>query len=347
VLAVIVLRFEPYAQVAGLTIPLRAVGVTLAILAAVALAGALARRSSELRLDDLLYLVVAAIPGAVLGGRLVYGLAYLDFYARDPGQFVDPARGGLSLLGAVIGGTLSAALVARLLDAPVRAWADVAAAPLLLGIGLGKLALLLGGGGQGMPSDAPWAVALAGSGPWLSARADVPAHPSQVYEGLCALLGVPLVLILGRSSRWRRWWSGESYGPSGRRPGARPLGYGPRTGLASEPIASGAATGYLMGGALVWWLAGRFLVGFTWRDERGIGPLAAEQALALVALGALMVAAVAANRAEHRAAPAEAAVPDTDPAIPPVSRTPDTGPASPPAAGEIGRLDSPLSDESR
>jgi prolipoprotein diacylglyceryltransferase len=310
--AVVVLRFEPYIQFAGLNVPWRAVGIAAAILLALALAALLTRRSSELRPDDLLYLVVGAIPGAVIGGRLLHALAYLDYYAYQPGLLLDPAYGSLSLVGAVVGGSVTAAAVARMLDAPVREWADTAAAPLLMAIGMGKLSLMLGGGGQGVAFDGPWAVAFAGSGPWLTAGADVAAHPSGAYEGLWALLGVPVVLLLGRWARWRRWWTGESYGPWGQRPGATQLGYGPRTGIATRPAPSGAAAGYLFLAALAWWLAGRFAAAFTWRDEHGLGPFGAEQALSLVALGVLLVVAVIANRREHRSALPE---PGEDPAI--------------------------------
>jgi prolipoprotein diacylglyceryltransferase len=316
--AAVVLRFEPYFQVAGLTVPWRGVAIAATVLVALAFAGLRARRSYELRIDDMLHLVVGAIPGAVIGGRLVHGLAYLDVYARQPATFLDPAYGSLSLLGAVLGGSITAAAVARMLDAPVREWADTAAAPLLAAIGFGKLALVLGGGGQGVPYNGSWALAFAGPGPWLSSAADVPAHPSQVYEGLWALLGVTLIVQLERRTLWRRWWSGESHGPSGRRPGATRLVYGPRTGIAPRPAPSGAAGGSVFGAALAWWLAGRFLVAFTWRDERGFGPFGAEQALSVVALGALLLAAVVLNRGERRAAePIVLRVPGEEPAVTP------------------------------
>jgi prolipoprotein diacylglyceryltransferase len=326
--AVVVLRFEPYFQIAGLAVPWRGVAIAATVLVALAFASLRARRSFELRIDDMLYLVVGAIPGAVIGGRLVHGLAYLDVYAGQPATLLDPAYGSLSLLGAVLGGSITAAAVARMLDAPVREWADTAAAPLLAAIGLGKLALVLGGGGQGVPYDGSWALGFAGPGPWLSAAADVPAHPSQVYEGFWALVGVALIVLLERRTLWRRWWTGESYGPSGRRPGATRLVYGPRTGIAPRPAPSGAAGGSVFGAALAWWLAGRFLVAFTWRDERGFGPIGAEQALSLVALGAVLLAAVALNRVERRSSePIVLTVAGEDPAI---KAAPLGPPAEPP-----------------
>ena len=61
--------------------------------------------------------------------------------------------------------------MAGLLDAPIGRWLDIAAVGLLLGLGLGKLAQVLGGSGQGVVSGADWATAYLGAGPVGRARA--------------------------------------------------------------------------------------------------------------------------------------------------------------------------------
>ncbi|MFI5255419.1 MAG: hypothetical protein ACHQ15_08185, partial [Candidatus Limnocylindrales bacterium] len=48
--------------------------------------------------------------------------------------------------------------------------------------------------------------------------------------------------------------------------------------------------------ALGWWLLGRFLVGFFWRDDLALGPLRVEQALALASLVALVLILLEATR---------------------------------------------------
>jgi len=253
VVALIEIGFDPVLRLCELAVRWQTIGVTLALLAALALTALLAARWM-LRLGDIVLIVAAVVPGAVIGGRLVHALAYLDAYAAQPIKILDPAVGSLSLLGAVLGGLLSGAYVARLLGAPVKRWADVAAVPLLVAIGLGKFAQFLGGSGQGMPFDGPWAVAFVGSGPWVSANAELPAHPSQIYEALWVLLGIPLVLLLARARR------------------ARP-----------------ADVGRLFVSALAWFLIGRLLVGLTWRDDATVGALNSEQAIALTVLVCLFL----------------------------------------------------------
>lgn len=263
--AVIELSFDPTMQVGELMLRWQTLGVTAALLAGIALAAAISRSDAwdatrtrgALALEDLVYVVLAVVPGAVVGGRLAHGLAFWDVYSAQPERLLDPQLGSLSLLGAVVGGSISAAAVCRLLGAPLRRWADAAALPLLVAIGLGKVAQFLGGSGQGALSDLPWAVAFLGTGPWVSANAEMPAHPAQLYEAAWSFLGIPLLLVLTR-----------------------------------RPATAGAfvrGTGLLFLAALAWFAAGRVVVGFTWRDDRVLWLLNAEQLLALLVLVSVLV----------------------------------------------------------
>ncbi len=286
--AVIVLDFDPLLRLGQLAFPWQAVGVAVALLVGLALAArgrshtTAARPARQplgrprfppaprltprgeviealpLRLDDMGYIVLASVPGAVIGGRLVHGIAFWQAYSAAPERLLDPGVGTLSLLGAVLGGALSGASMAHLLAAPVRRWADAAAVPLLTALGLGKLAQLLGGSGQGAPFNGPWAVAFAGEGQWVSASPELPSHPAQLYEGAWLLLGAVLVLSLASSVRDRP-----------------------------------ARSGSLFVVALATFLLGRLVVGLTWRDEPLIGPLNAEQLLALAALAVLLLGTLA------------------------------------------------------
>jgi phosphatidylglycerol:prolipoprotein diacylglycerol transferase len=257
-IAAIALDFDPVVRLGDAAIRLQLVAVAAALLVTLLAAAAIARRHG-LRLDDVLFIAVGAVPGAVIGGRLGYVLAHVDHFAASPQAIVDPAQGGLALGGAVIGGTTTAALVARLLGAPLGTWLRVAAVPLLGGIILGKLAMLVGGSGLGRPSELPWAVAFTGPGPWGSLAADIPSHPAQVYEAVAALAVLLLVGLLASSSF-------------------------PRDGRLFAVAVGG-------------WAVGRFVVGFVWRDSPVIGPFGAEQAMsALIALGAAGVFALYALR---------------------------------------------------
>jgi prolipoprotein diacylglyceryltransferase len=287
--AVITLAFDPLLRLGPLTVRWQTVGIAGAILAGLLVAARFARGSGirtgleRLRLDDLLYVAVAAVPGAIAGGRAVHVLVFLSYYQANPGRMVDASQGSLSLLGAVIGGACTAAYMASLLEVPVRRWADVASTPLLVAIGLGKLAMLLGGEGQGHPVTVGWAVAFAGPGPWMDPTPAIASYPSQAVEGAWALAGVIVLFILHAGPVLRRL-------PGGLR---QVGGWAVVAEARGEQVAHGRLRfGYLFLAAIAWWLAGRVAIASTWRDEPVLGSLNAEQALAscvlaLIVLGVL------------------------------------------------------------
>lgn len=198
-IASLTFEFDPLLRVSdGLVVRWQTMALVAIIGAALILAGLIARREG-LRPDDLLFIAVAAVPGAVVGGRLGYMLLHLEYYGANRTAVLDPGQGSLELGVAVVGGTLSGSYVAALLGAPLGHWLRTAALPLLLVLGAGKLAMVLGGTGQGQPSDLAWATAYAGPGPWGSLGAAVPSHPAQAYEGF-ATLALLLVLTLARAT---------------------------------------------------------------------------------------------------------------------------------------------------
>ena len=199
-IAVLTFQFDPIAYpFGGLAVRWGILALAGVLIAALVLAGLLGR-SAGLRADDLAFIAVGAVPGAVVGGRLGYGLLHWDYFGSTPQTLFDPAVGSLELGLGVLGGLLTASYVARLLGAPLGRWLHVATAPVLFMLGAGKLTMVLTGAGQGAPSDAPWATAYVGPGPWGSLAPGLPSQPSQAYEGIATLIilvALTLVLLAG------------------------------------------------------------------------------------------------------------------------------------------------------
>ncbi|MEA2630400.1 MAG: phosphatidylglycerol---prolipoprotein diacylglyceryl transferase [Chloroflexota bacterium] len=195
-IAVVTFRFDPYAHLFGdVIVRWATIALVLVIVASLVLAGLLARAAS-LRPDDIAFVAVGTVPGAVIGGRLGYLLLHQAYFGSAPERLLDPSIGGMELGLAVVGGFLTGSYVASLLGAPVGRWLHVAAAPVLFALGAGKLTMLLSGTGQGQPSDAAWATAYAGPGPWGSLVPALPSQPSQAYEGF-ATLAILAILTVG------------------------------------------------------------------------------------------------------------------------------------------------------
>ncbi len=293
-LAVIALSFDPTLRLGDFAVRWETLALAVVIFGAIVLTGLLAGRAKPswakpgpavspassatapstgaagpnepdpgprpLRRDDMLFILLGIVPGAVIGGRLSYVLLHFDYYHANPGLVLDPSSGGLALFGAVVLGTLTGIYVARLLEAPVGRWLDVAAFGLVVGLGLGKLANVLGATGQGLVSKLDWATAYLGPGPWNTLGPELPAQPAQVYEAigdgilLCALVAVVL-LGLFRSGDGRRFL-------------------------------------LVLGG----WAIVRFVVAFTWRDAVVLAGLRLEQLFDLALLAFAIIGLVALSR---------------------------------------------------
>lgn len=252
-IAVIRLAFDPLLHVGDGDVRLETVALAAIILVALLVAGRFAAATPawvdpgpyasgpRLRLDDLLFIAIGIIPGAVIGGRLAYALLHADYYAANPFAITDPSQGGLSLSLAVAGGALTGGYVTRLVSASVGRWAHAAILPTLFLLAAGKLAGVLGADGQGAPSNLPWATSYAGDGPWSSLAAFVPSHPSQVYEALAVCAAAVVLMLLHAAGVFRR------------------------------------RDGTMFPAGIALWAIARAGVATTWRDSRVLGPLRAEQ----------------------------------------------------------------------
>jgi prolipoprotein diacylglyceryltransferase len=277
--ALIVFEFDPLLRLMdGVAVRWETIALAVVLAAGLAAAGVAARRGG-LRADDLLYIAIGAVPGAVVAGRLGYAIIVPEAFASGPAGLVDPSIGGLELGLGVAGGIVTGSLVAALLGAPVGRWAHLLAVPLLVAIAGGKAAMALGGTGQGALSDAAWATAYLGAGPWGSLAADLPSHPAQLYEALACAIAVAGVA------------------------------------LATAAGAFGARDGSRLLVAVAAWAAARAVVSTTWRDPSVVAGLPSVGVLALaIAIGAVVTSVLITvwlpRRSRMRAAAAEPDWPD-------------------------------------
>lgn len=199
-IAVITFDFDPTVQLLGdLTVRWGSIALVGVLIGALVVAGLLAR-AGDLRPDDVAFVAVGIVPGAVVGARLGYLVMHGETFSSAPEKLLDPSIGGLELGLAVVGGFVTGSYVASLLGPSVGRWLHLAALPALFALGAGKLTMVLTGTGQGVASDADWATAYLGPGPWGSLVPALPSNPSQAYEGigtLAVLAILTLVLLLG------------------------------------------------------------------------------------------------------------------------------------------------------
>jgi len=131
--------------VAGLEITWHGLFTALGVVVGVLVAAFLARRAG-IDEDTIYNMALALVVGGIIGARAMYVLEHLGDFRDDPAQVFAIQTGGISIYGALIGGTLGAAAYAAWRRLPHwGTMADVAAIGAILGMAVGRIGCLING----------------------------------------------------------------------------------------------------------------------------------------------------------------------------------------------------------
>lgn len=145
------------------------------------------------------------IIAVVVGGRLGYVLFYnFSYYLAHPLEIPATWSGGMSFHGACLAVIIGGWLFCRKKQIDFWQAADLYAATIPIGIGLGRIGNFINGELFGRVTTTPWAMVFPEGGP-------LPRHPSQLYESL--LEGLLLFVLLWTMRR--RPWQQNTYWPHG------------------------------------------------------------------------------------------------------------------------------------
>ena len=154
--------------------------VALAVLVGVAVPTLLARRESlgGITQNQILSLTIWAVPGGIIGARLIHVFDEWSYFADHPGDIIGGE--GMGIFGAILGGTLAGVIYAKIKGIPIGHLCDICAFGLILAQAVGRIGCTLNGCCYGTPTDLPWGTVwthVDSYGPALEA-----VHPTQLYE---------------------------------------------------------------------------------------------------------------------------------------------------------------------
>lgn len=163
--------------------------------------------------DDIEDILLYAIAGVLIGGRVGYTLFYKPgYYLSNPLEIITGIRdGGMSFHGGAIGVILGLAVYAAVRKRPFLQVTDFLVPAVPIGLALGRFGNFINGElwGREASADLPWAFIFPTGG-------DIPRHPSQLYQML--LEGLLLFVLL--------WWYASKPRFRGQVSGAFLIGYG-------------------------------------------------------------------------------------------------------------------------
>jgi len=160
--------------------------VALAVIVGVAVPVLIARREGvgNITQNQILSVAVWAVPGGVVGARLIHVFDEWGYFMDHPGEIVGGE--GMGVFGAILGGTLVGVLYARIKGIPVGRLCDVSAFGLLLAQAVGRIGCFLNGCCYGTETGLPWGVTW--THPDSYGPVADPVHPTQLYELLFDLV---------------------------------------------------------------------------------------------------------------------------------------------------------------
>lgn len=159
--------------------------------------------------DDLIDMLLFAVPLAIVGARLYYIIFYLDFFTKADGSLdwaamVRITDGGLAIYGGVIAAVLTVIVFCKVRKAKVGAYLDVGAFGLLIGQAVGRWGNFMNAEAFGGETTLPWRMGVQifneVSQTYVSYGE---VHPTFLYESLWNVAGFVLLLVIAQ--KWRKY----------------------------------------------------------------------------------------------------------------------------------------------
>nr|WP_317323291.1 prolipoprotein diacylglyceryl transferase [uncultured Flavonifractor sp.] len=157
-----------------------------------------------IRQDDIIDMLLFAVPLSIIGARLYYIIFYLDLYRREDGSLDFGAMvriwdGGLAIYGGVIVAVITLLIFCKIRKIKFTAFADLGAFGMLIGQLVGRWGNFVNIEAYGGPTDLPWRMGIYQYVDGVMQYVEV--HPTFLYESLWNLVGLGLLILIAQKFR--------------------------------------------------------------------------------------------------------------------------------------------------
>jgi len=133
-----------------------------------------------------------ALLGGIIGARIYFVLfSNPAYFLKNPWEIVAVWHGGIGIIGALLGGLVTALWYCRRKKLSFWRFADTLAPGVALGQAAGVIACLLNGDSYGKATDLAWAITY--TDPRAMAPLNIALHPVEIYEMVAYFLVFLLV----------------------------------------------------------------------------------------------------------------------------------------------------------
>jgi phosphatidylglycerol:prolipoprotein diacylglycerol transferase len=182
-------------EVAGVEVTWHGVFTAVGVIVGVAIAAWLARRLGYP--EDMIYNVaLALVIGGIIGARGLYVIENWSDFKDDFGEVFSLNAGGISIYGALIGGTIGGLGYARFAKVPnIPRGLDIGAIGGIMGMAIGRIGDIINGEHFAKTTDLPWGVVYTDPDSPAFALRFEEQHPAVAYE-LLGDLAIFAILLL-------------------------------------------------------------------------------------------------------------------------------------------------------
>lgn len=165
--------------------------------------GAYESKKTDLSQDDLLNMILIALPSAIIGARLYYVVFQWESYKNDLISIFNLRQGGLAVYGGIIGAAIAIFFYCRKKKINIGKPLDILGIGLLIGQAIGRWGNFVNGEAFGSETNLPWAMTVVHKGNTIAQM----VHPTFLYESLWNVAG----LIIISATRRKKAFEGEIF----------------------------------------------------------------------------------------------------------------------------------------
>ena len=157
-----------------------------------------------IRQDDIIDMLFFAVPLSIIGARVYYIIFYPELYRSadgswDFGAMVRIWDGGLAIYGGVIMAVITLLVFCKVRKIKFLAFADLGSYGMLIGQMVGRWGNFVNIEAHGGPTDLPWRMGIY---QYVDGtRQYMEVHPTFLYESLWNLVGLLLLIWVGKKHR--------------------------------------------------------------------------------------------------------------------------------------------------
>ena len=148
--------------------------------------------------DNLLNMLLIALPVAIICARIYYVIFQWGYYKENLTEIFNIRGGGIAIYGGVIGAAIVVYTYCRIKKLSMGSWLDILSIGLLIGQSVGRWGNFVNGEAYGGHTNLPWAMTIVQDGQTIAEM----VHPAFLYESLWNGVGIILLWLYRRHKKF-------------------------------------------------------------------------------------------------------------------------------------------------